>query len=64
MKEFLSGKKTYVVALVAILYAVVFIGLDLDATPSVPNWNEAFVYILAALGLGGLRAGVTKSGPQ
>lgn len=60
----LGGKKTYIVAAVAVLYAVVFIGLDLDGNPSVPDWGAAFAYILAALGLSGLRAGVTKSGPN
>ena len=55
IKEFLSGKKTYLVAVGILAYQV--LGHYIYGTP----WNiEA---IMAALGLSTLRAGITKSGP-
>jgi hypothetical protein len=56
VKSFLQGKKTYIVIIVAIVFnTLVQLGY-LQAS------NVEYVnIILAALGLGALRAGVTKS---
>lgn len=52
IKEFLSGKKTYIVVAGVILTAVLnYYGV------TVPEWAWA---ALGALGLGALRAGVSK----
>ena len=52
----LQGKKTYIVVLVAIVFnTLVQLGY-ID-----PSYVEYVNIILAALGLGALRAGVTKS---
>lgn len=49
----LEGKKTYIVALVSIVYAAAgaFLGYH--------DWQYAIMVILGALGLAGLRHGVT-----
>lgn len=52
----LNGKKTYVVALFAILYAVGgYYSMEM-------NLNEAMQYVVTALGLGALRHGVARNG--
>lgn len=48
----LSGKKTYLVALVMVLYAVVYYGVQEN------DWGAAGKMVLEALGLAGLRNGV------
>lgn len=52
---FLQGKKTYVIAFAGLVYAVVIVGWQQG------DWSSCWELVLAALGLGGLRAGVTKS---
>lgn len=53
MFEFLSGKKTYLVAIIGGIFAAVqWYGFHIP--------NEVYV-LLSALGLGSLRAGVEKS---
>lgn len=49
---FLSGRKTYFVAIVTILYALGFIGWQNG------DWNQAAELTLGALGLGALRNGM------
>jgi hypothetical protein len=56
MLSFLSGKKTYIVAVVTLIYGVVVVGWQGH------DWANAWNYVLAAASLVGLRAGVTKSG--
>lgn len=54
MQEFLSGKKTYIVAfIIAGLAAAQALGYE------IPEWVYA---MLGSFGLGSLRASVTKSG--
>lgn len=56
LKSLLEGKKTYIVVIVAIVFnTLVQLGY-LDA-----NYVQYVNIVLAALGLGALRAGVTKS---
>ena len=56
LNEFLSGKKTYIVAIGAVVaVAVSFLNGDLTV-------GEAVQATLGALGLATLRAGVTKAG--
>lgn len=53
--EAISGKRTYIVAIALIIYAVAgWIAGKIDP-------NSAFENIMIALGLMGLRAGVTNS---
>lgn len=52
--KFLSGKKTYIVAIVMIAYSLVVTGW------SNKDWNGAFEQILVALGMGGLRSGIAN----
>lgn len=52
--NWLSGKKTYIVAICTIIYGV---GLILNG-----QTDQGVQVILGGLGLGGLRAGVAKSG--
>jgi hypothetical protein len=56
MIEWLKGKKTYIVAV-----CMIFSGLGLILNGQT---QEGILVILNALGLGALRAGVTKSGPS
>ena len=55
--SWLTGRKTYIVGIVTILYAVAQ-GWESG------DWNTAFTLILAALGGMGLRAGVAKNGTK
>lgn len=59
--DWLSGKKTYVVA---ILLAVFDVGVTFGWWTFDNAVVQAVNALLAAFGLGFLRAGVTKSGPQ
>jgi len=54
----LQGKKTYFIMFAIIVHAIVVTGWQGG------DWSAAFQEILAALGLGAIRAGVTKSGVQ
>ncbi len=55
----LSGMKTYIVAGMVVLIAVLeMIGIDIPGAEMQDNWFE---YILSALGLSALRAGVGKA---
>jgi hypothetical protein len=56
MIQWLSGKKTYIVAICTIVY-----GIGTIIAGDTPGGAKI---ILAALGLGTLRAGVAKSGPN
>lgn len=58
--EALSGKKTYIIAGVLILVVVVEKGLGIDV-PGVDLGNDWLTTVLAALGLGTLRAGISKT---
>lgn len=51
----LSGKKTYIVAIVTVLYAIVVVGIGQN------DWSGAVALILGASGLGALRHGVGKA---
>jgi len=53
--EWLRGKKAYIIAFAAIVYAVVIVGWQNG------DWEQATNLILSALGLSALRAGITKS---
>lgn len=48
------GWKTYLAAALSILYGVGFSGIYSG------NWSEAVTYILAGLGLLGIRSAITK----
>jgi len=52
--EWLKGKKTYIVAGVMVIYALVIIGWNGG------DWGEAYKLILEATGIGTLRAGIAK----
>ena len=52
--DWFSGKKTYIVAICMVAYGVALILQGQN--------DQGIIVILNALGLGGLRAGVTKSG--
>jgi hypothetical protein len=54
MKDFLDGKKTYIVAALLIVFAVTGV-LTGNLTA-----DEAFVLVLNGLGLGALRSGISK----
>lgn len=58
--EFLRGKKTYIVALLVLIIVICEKVLGID----IPGAEVAnpFDYILAALGISALRAGVAKTG--
>jgi len=58
MFEKLSGKKSYLVAVAAIAYAIG------GAVTNMHDWNTAIQLVFAALGLSTLRSGVAKSGPK
>ena len=53
--SWLTGKKTYIVGIVTIIYAIAVTGWQGG------DWQAAFTMILAALGGMGLRAGVSKA---
>jgi len=55
LKVFLSGKKTYLVSLAAVVYAIG------GAVAGFHDWSRATEIVLGSLGLGTLRAGVSKS---
>lgn len=57
--EKLQGKKTYVIAAMVVLIGIVegFLGFDI---PGVEVGEDALAFILNGLGLGTLRAGVSK----
>lgn len=48
------GWKTYLAAILSILYGVGFCGIYQN------NWSDAVTYILAGLGLIGIRSSITK----
>lgn len=52
MWEFLKGKKSYLVALITILYALIIVGWQQG------DWQQASELVLAALGLSALRNGM------
>jgi hypothetical protein len=54
VRGWLSGKKTYIVAAVAVAYALVVVGWQGG------DWGHAQEIVLAALGGSALRAGVGK----
>jgi len=54
LKDKLNGKKTYIVAVLTIIYAVT------GAAIGKIDWNTAVGIILAALGMSGLRHGISK----
>jgi hypothetical protein len=56
IKGFLEGKKTYIVVIVAIIFNTL---VQLDYID--PSYVEYVNILLAALGLGSLRAGISKS---
>lgn len=60
---FLSGYKTYVIVglFVACVLAEKFAGFDIPGFDAGSNWLET---VMAALGLGALRAGVAKAPSQ
>jgi hypothetical protein len=51
---FLDGKKTFLVSIVTIIYALTVIGWMNN------SWNEAMDMIFAALGISALRSGIKK----
>lgn len=59
----LEGKKTYIVAGITVVLVLLekFAGIDVPGFTVGDDWLSV---IIAALGLGTLRAGVTKSGPS
>jgi len=63
IKSSLSGKKTYIIAAITILAVVAekFLGIDIPGFDTTGDW---MAIVLGALGLGTLRAGITKSGPE
>lgn len=54
----INGYKTYLVAVVTIIYAVVGVGISQN------DWGSAVNMILGATGLGALRHGVSKVAPS
>lgn len=54
MFKFLSGKKTYFIAVATVVYALT------GAAAGLHDWSRATEIILGALGLGALRAGIFK----
>jgi hypothetical protein len=58
----LEGRKTYVIVALGILCVLAekFAGIDIPGFDPGSDWLG---YIMGLLGLGTLRAGVTKSGP-
>lgn len=54
MRKFLTGKKTYIVALAMVVHAVVVTGWQGK------DWSSAWNEITVAGGFAGLRAGVSK----
>lgn len=52
--NFLDGKKSYIVAAVTFLYAVVIVGWQQN------NWSAAFDLILGSGGLASIRAAINK----
>ncbi len=52
--SWLNGKKTYIIAVVAVAYAVVIVGWQQG------NWQAALELIMAALGGSAIRHGVEK----
>lgn len=59
IKDFLDGKKTYIVSSLLVIVALVRL-LDGDITLSEFISNPDFLVLLNGLGLGSLRAGVKK----
>ena len=55
MIDWLKNKKTYIIAILIILEAIIVDGVING------DWGTAMQKIMAALGLGALRAGVSKS---
>ena len=49
LADFLGGKKTFIVAITTVLYAVIVVGWQMG------DWNQASQLILVALGLGAVR---------
>lgn len=62
IRDALSGYKTYVIALVVIIIGVVegALGFDIPGVEVGPDWLQ---WVLNGIGLGTLRAGISKSGP-
>jgi hypothetical protein len=62
LNKYLVGKKTYIVTAITIVLVLLnkFAGIEVPGFPVGEDWLQI---IIAALGLGTLRAGVTKSGP-
>lgn len=60
IKDFLDGKKTYIISSLLVIVALVRL-LDGDITISEFMNNSEFLVLLNGLGLGSLRAGVEKA---
>jgi hypothetical protein len=62
IQESVAGAKTYILAVIIVLCVLVekVLGMDIPGFDPGQNWLE---YIMGALGLSALRAGVAKSGP-
>ena len=54
MKNFLDGKKTYIVAACLVIFAITGV-----VTGNL-TFDQAFVIVMNGLGLGSLRAGINK----
>jgi hypothetical protein len=61
VREYLKGKKTYVIVAVLVLLVIIekFLGIDIPGFDVSGNWLEV---ILGAAGLGTIRAGIAKTG--
>ena len=61
MLDYLSGKKTYVLAVIGILILVLRngVGLEIPGVAADPEW---LVHCLAFMGLGTTRAAIAKNG--
>jgi len=53
--DWLKGKKSFIIATVTILYAIVIIGWQQG------DWGQAFTIIWAALGFSAFRAGMNNA---
>ena len=61
MFDFMSGKKTYILAGIGvmILFARNGLGLEIPGVPADPDW---IIHALAFLGLGTTRSAIAKTG--
>ncbi len=54
MVTFLKGKKSYIVALATVIYAIAYYGWDKN------NWPEAANFVLGGTGMATVRAAIAK----